>query len=67
LIDIYLMEAVLPALLLTSIQMSETYERYSRLSNERCTGINFLRAEHEYGCLLDEVINDDRFKERYIN
>lgn len=66
-IDIQLLEAVLPHDLLLHIQSSETYNQYSRLSSERCSSADYLRAEYEYISLLNEVIGDSRFKQHYIN
>ena len=65
--SIELLEAVLPVDLLLHIQCSETYEQYLRLSSERCIASDYLRAEFEYVSLLNEVIEDSRFKQHYIN
>ena len=65
--SVELLEAVLPSNLLLHIQSSETYRQYLRLSNERCIAAEYLQAEVEYTCLLNEVINDKRFKQHYIN
>lgn len=66
-IPIELLEAVLPLDLLLHIQTSEVYNHYLRLSGERCMANDYLRAEYEYISLLNEVIEDSRFKQHYIN